>query len=206
MDAKNREFNDAINKIKSNELNLKRQKEFDDLMNKIKRDKLNLERQKEIDASDKEFNVINKMKSDRLNRLKNDTDRTDQTDEINQTDETDQIDEDELELIKAKLALGDLKPLRPLRPIHLSISRSPDTTRVKHIAKVQEIEDTINSIKKNLKEGEKYGPGIGFTILAKELEIKNAYNDINILDDKLKNNNLTLAEYKKIIDNIDQLK
>ena len=41
---------------------------------------------------------------------------------------------------------------------------------------------------------------------AKELEIKNAYNDINILDDKLKNNNLTLAEYKKIIDNIDQLK
>ena len=40
---------------------------------------------------------------------------------------------------------------------------------------------------------------------AKELEIKNAYNNINILDDKLKNN-LKLAEYKKIINNIDQLK
>ena len=46
MDAKNKELNDAINKMKSDELNLKRQKEFNDLMNKIKSDKLNLERQK----------------------------------------------------------------------------------------------------------------------------------------------------------------
>ena len=44
MDAKNKEFNDAINKIKSNELILKRQKEFNDLMNKIKNGRLNLER------------------------------------------------------------------------------------------------------------------------------------------------------------------
>ena len=46
MDAKNKELNDAINKMKSAELNLKRRKEFNDLMNKIKSDKLNLERQK----------------------------------------------------------------------------------------------------------------------------------------------------------------
>ena len=38
------------------------------------------------------------------------------------------------------------------------------------------------------------------------MEIKNAYNDINILDDKLNNYNLTLVEYKKVSDNIDQLK
>ena len=38
------------------------------------------------------------------------------------------------------------------------------------------------------------------------MEIKNAYNDINILDDKLNKDNLTLAEYKKVSDNIDQLK
>ena len=204
MGAKNKEFNDALNKSKSDELNLKRQKEFNDLMNKIKRDKLNLEKQKEIDARDKEFNdLMDKINRDRLNRLKNDTDRTDQT------DETDQIDENELELIKSKIALSDLKPLRPLRSIDQSISRPPDTTRVKDIPKIQKIKDTLNSIKKNSKEldkKEKYGPGISFAILAKELEIKNAYNDINILDDKLKNNNLTLAEYKKIIDNIDQLK
>ena len=204
MDAKNKEFNDVIKKMKSDELNLKRQKEFNDLMNKIKSDELNLERQKEIDASHKEFNdLMNKIKSD---RLKNDTNRT------NRTDETDQIDEIELELIKAKLELGNLKPLLPIdlsRPIDLSISRPPDTTRVKNTSKIQKIEDTLNSIKKNskdLEENEKYGPGLGFTIHAKELEIENAYNDINILDDKLRNDNLTLAEYKKTIDNIDQLK
>ena len=180
MDAKNKEFNDAINKVKSDELNLKRQKEFNNLMNKIKRDKI------------------------KRDRLKNDTNRT------NQTDEIDQMDEDELELIKAKLALGNLKSLSTIdltRPIDLSISRPPDTTRVKNTPKIQIIEDTLNSIKKNpkeLEENEKYGPGIGFAIRAKEIE--NAYNDINILDDKLNNNNLTLAEYKKIIDIIDQLK
>ena len=52
-------------------------------------------------------------------------------------DETDQIDEDDLELLKAKLALGDLKPLKPLRQIDLSISRPPDTTRVKNTPKIQ---------------------------------------------------------------------
>ena len=210
MDAKNKEFNDAMNRIKSNELNLKRQKEFNDLMNKIKNDRLNLERQKEINASDKEFNdLMNKMKNE-TNRT-NQTDETNQTYETNQTGETDQIDEDELELIKVKLALGDLKPLRPidlLRTIDLSISRPPDTIRVKNTSKIQKIEDTFNSMKKNskeLEENEKYGPGIDFAICTMELEIKNAYNNINILDDKLKNN-LKFAEYKKIIDNIDQLK
>ena len=184
MDAKNKEFNDVINKIKSNELNLKRQKEFNDLMNK----------------------------------MKNDTNRTNQTDETNQTDKTDQIDEDELELIKAKLALGNLKPSKPIdlfrsmnqsRPPDLSISRPLDTTRVKNTSKLQKIEDTPNSIKKNSKElekNEKYGPGRDFAIRAKKLEIKNAYNDFKKLDDKLKNNSLTLAEYKKISDNIGQLK
>ena len=100
------------------------------------------------------------MKSDRLHRVKNDTDRTDQTDETNQTDENNQIDEDELELIKAKLSLSDLKPLRPLIPIDLSTSRPPDTTRVKDIPKIQKnkklayekIENTLNSIKRNSKE------------------------------------------------------
>ena len=116
MDAKNKEHNDFINKIKSNESNLKKQREHNDLMKKIKKDQLNLERQKEIDTSDKEFNdAINKMKSD---RLKDDTDKT------NQTDEND-LDENDLELIKANLELGDLKPLRPSDTIDLSISRTP---------------------------------------------------------------------------------
>ena len=110
---------------------------------------------------------MNKIKSD---RLKNDTNRT------NQTNETDQIDEDGLELIKAKLVLGNLKSLLPIdlsRPIDLSISRPPDTTRVKNTPKIQKIEDTLNSIKNNskeLEENEKYGPGIGFAIRARNLK------------------------------------
>ena len=79
-----------------------------------------------------------------MNKMKNDTNRT------NQTDETNQIGEDELELIEAKLALGDLKPLRPidiLRTIDRSISRPPDTTRVKNTSTIQKIEDTFNSKK-----------------------------------------------------------
>ena len=180
MDAKNKEFNGAINKMKSDELNLKRQRESNDLMNKMKRDKLNLERQKEIYASD-------------------------------QTDKTDQINEDYLELIKAKLALGDLKPLKPIDLLipDLSISRPPDIP-IKAIKPIkpfepkklanEEIQDTLSSIEKNTGAGER------FAISVKELEIENAYKDIIILDDKLENKNLTLAEYKKIIGNIDQLK
>ena len=169
--------------MKSDELNLKRERELNDLMYKIKRDE--------------------------LNRLKDDTDRTDKT---NQIDETNQVDENELELIKAKLALGDLKPLRPLKPLDLPISRPPDTPRIKDIPKIQkneksideEMNNTLNSISKN--KAKSYGPGIGFATRAKELEIENEYNNINKLNDKLKNNDLTLAEYKKISDNIDQLK
>ena len=32
------------------------------------------------------------------------------------------------------------------------------------------------------------------------------YNNVNYLNNKLKDNNLTLAEYKKISDDIDQIK
>ena len=71
----------------------------------------------------------------------------------NQTDKTDQIDENELlELTKAKLASGDLKPLIPLKPIDLSISRPPDTTRVKNISNEQEIKNIISSLEKNIKK------------------------------------------------------
>ena len=37
MDAENKEFNYMMNKMKNNELSLKRQKKFDDLINEIKR-------------------------------------------------------------------------------------------------------------------------------------------------------------------------
>ena len=49
-------------------------------------------------------------------------------------------------------------------------------------------------------------PGEKFAILAREEETKNMYDNIGYLNNKLKDNNLTLAKYKKISDDIDQIK
>ena len=48
--------------------------------------------------------------------------------------------------------------------------------------------------------------GDRFNILVQEDEIKNIYDNIKLLENKLKNNNSTLAKYKKISDDIDQMK
>ena len=45
-----------------------------------------------------------------------------------------------------------------------------------------------------------------FAIAAKEMEIKNIYDNINYLNDRLKNDNLKLDEHKKINDNIYKIK
>ena len=44
------------------------------------------------------------------------------------------------------------------------------------------------------------------SILAKEFEIENIYDNIKLYENKLKNNNLTLAEYSKISNDIDEMK
>ena len=48
--------------------------------------------------------------------------------------------------------------------------------------------------------------GDRFAILVQEDEIKSMYYDIDCLKNKLKNNNLKVSEYKKISDEIDQIK
>ena len=51
------------------------------------------------------------------------------------------------------------------------------------------------------------GPGAGerFAINTKELEIQNLYYIVNMLENKLENNNLPLAELKKISDDIKKI-
>ena len=47
---------------------------------------------------------------------------------------------------------------------------------------------------------------MGFAIQTKKLQIENLYENIELLNSKLKNNNLTLSEFKKTNNDIDQLK
>ena len=49
-------------------------------------------------------------------------------------------------------------------------------------------------------------PGDRFDILVREDEIKNIYNNFKFYENKSKHNNLTLAEYRKINNDIDQMK
>ena len=49
-------------------------------------------------------------------------------------------------------------------------------------------------------------PGERSNIIAKEYEIEPIYNNIKLYENKLKNNNLVLAEYRKISNDIDQMK
>ena len=71
------------------------------------------------------------------------------------------------------------------------------------------IENLDEPKKDKPKKGEPWdpsGPGERFAIAVKEEKIKNMYDNIDYLNNKLKNNNLKIAEYKKISDETDQIK
>ena len=68
-------------------------------------------------------------------------------------------------------------------------------------------DSTIKDSDKQSKPSESgFGPGDRFAIRVKELDIENIYNNIVYLENKLKDNNLKVPEYKKISDDIDQLR
>ena len=144
-------------------------------------------------------------------------------DEINKDkDKSDQIDYKKLtELARAKLILGNLKPIESTELESEYYSNKCRQSRTRHRdranAKVSKNKDvlnkTINVIDKlieGLKEPKKGsdepkkgvtlgppGPGERFAIAVEESDIKNTYNNIKYLENKLKDNNLTVAEYKK---------
>ena len=49
-------------------------------------------------------------------------------------------------------------------------------------------------------------PGVKTSIMVKEYEIENINDTIKLYENKLKNNNLTVAEYRKISNDIDEMK
>ena len=112
----------------------------------------------------------------------------------------------------AKLLPGQLTPLVPIRPLP-DLSRTRTRTIKPNIpintkkTTNKELEDADNILAEYVKKV-CTGPGAGerFAILAKESEIEYDYNNINMLNDKLNNNDLNFAQYKKISDNIDQIR
>ena len=126
------------------------------------------------------------------------------------------------ELAKAKLKLGNLKSPEPIEPRDFSnISKSTRRVPASKIQKSKIIEnvldETITGLDKPFEpskpskpsdQSKLSSPGAGerFAILVMEDEIKNMYDNVEYLNNKLKDNSLTLAEYKKISDDIDKIK
>ena len=122
-----------------------------------------------------------------------------------------------VELTKPRLKLDSLKPVESIEPEDYSNifrSFSFDRTRApaSKIMKSEIFNNMIDSLDVAIEGLDKPdppgppSPGERFAILARELETKNMYDNIGYLNNKLKDNNLTLAEYKKISDDIGQIK
>ena len=123
----------------------------------------------------------------------------------------------------AELTKSRLKQVEPLEPTYFSNmfrSNRNQLSRTQKTKKSSKIFDNIiNSLDltikdSTIKDSDKpskpselgFGPGDRFAIRVKELDIENIYNDIKYLENKLKDNNLTVVEYKKTSDDIDQLR
>ena len=88
-------------------------------------------------------------------------------------------------------------------------------SRTKKTKKSSKIPDNvIDSLDSTIKDSDKpskrskpseqgLAPGDRFIICVKELDIENIYDNIKYLEIKLNNYNLTVAEYKKTSDDID---
>ena len=215
----NKELDNLINNIKNKKPSEKRKTDYDDLINDKELDNEELDNLINNIKNKKSRDLVNKKINDLVNnignkKLEDPTDFSlnfdslrDLVDKINK-DESDQIDYNELaKLTMAKLLPGQLTPSVPIRPLpDLSKNRlpiiKPNITPIKPIITTETTDKELDEyIKKS-----KYTPGAGerFNILNKESEIKNMYYNVDYSDNKLKDNNLTLAEYKKISDDIDQ--
>ena len=193
-DDVNKDLDDLIDNIKSKQSRELVNEKVNDIVNNIGNKKFN-------GTADIDF-------SSTLNDLK---DTVDKVNKDNQTDKTDQVDYDELaELTKAKLAVDNIKPLIPLEKLpDLSKTRKPYVPiNIPSVERDEELKNTSDILDKIIENYKKKRPGAGelFSISTKEWDIKKVCDNIKYLEIKLKNNDFTLSEYKKISDDIDQLK
>ena len=203
IDNDNKALDDLINNIKS--------KQSIDLINKKLHDTVNNTGNRRLDLSDIDLSPEFDSLRDLVDKINKDKDKSDQ------------MDFDELtELTKARLKLDNLKPAESIEPEDYSNifrqSRARTRAPASKIKKSKILDNAIDSLDVAIEGLDKPGPprpprplgppGVGerFAILFREDEIKNMYDNIDYLNNKLKDDNLTFAEYKKISDDIDQIK
>ena len=187
-------------------------KQLDDIIN-------NIESKQSRDLVNKKINdMVNNIGNRRLDPpdidLSPDFDSLRETvNEINK-DISDQIDFDKLaELTKSRLKQVELSEQRDfsnmLRPNCNQLSRTQKTKKSSKILSnvINTLDSTIKNLNKPSKPSEPaFGPGDRFSIRVKEMDVENTYDNIKYLENKLKDNNLTISEYKKISDDINQLR
>ena len=102
--------------------------------------------------------------------------------------------------------MGNLKPIEPLEPKDLSNIFRPTRAPISKIQKrekssskiLKNVLDTLDESVKDLDKTSGPAPDERFAIYTQELQIKNIYDNVEYLNNKLKDNNLALAKYKKI--------
>ena len=118
----------------------------------------------------------------------------------------------------AELTKSTFKKVGLSEPADFSDLRRPNRNQLSKTQKTKKsskiLDDNMSSLDSTIeilnKPSELSEPGTGagerFAISVKEMTIKDMHDNNKYLENKLKNNNLTLAEYRKISDDIDQKK
>ena len=192
LDDSNKELDDIINNIKSKQSRDLVNKKISDIVNNIGSRRLD---SPDIDLS-QDFDSLRKT-----------------VDEWNK-DQSDQIDLDKLLDEITKSRLKKLEPIEPKGYSSMFRSNCNQLSRTQKTKKSSKVLDNITDDLNKPSEPSKQRdspppasvPGDRFDILVREDEIKNIYDNIKFFENKVKNNNLTLAEYRKISNDIDQMK
>ena len=103
--------------------------------------------------------------------------------------------------------MSRLKSVKPYRPTaDLSTIRRPPKVFNSTIEKLDEPSKPSKPSKLSKSSEPGVGAGHRAAVRVKELTVENIYDNIKFLENKLKDNNLTVAEYKKISDDIYELR
>ena len=118
--------------------------------------------------------------------------------------------------IQTKIPIPIITPVkREPKFTSLDIKRKPDIpmpgTRKKLKKSSKILNNVINVLDSAIEKSSEWAypslpPGERSNIIAKEYEIENISDNIKLYENKFKNNNLTLVEYRKFSNDIDEMK
>ena len=118
-------------------------------------------------------------------------------------------------LTEKKVGIPDFGSMRPRKDTADDIKRlqqkdsSDDTNKTKKPSKIPKSSKTYDSSETYDPVEWNYltlPPGVKTSIISKEYEIENTNDAIKFYENKLENNNLALAEYRTISNDIDEMK